>query len=348
MQKEFIVKNLQKILDKAIDQKNIFGVTICIKLRDETWHGQSGDFQPSEPFFIASVTKLFITALILKLVDQDKINLKDKIGKYLQKEIIAGLHIYKGKEYSDQISVENLMAHTSGIPDYFQQKNVSGQILQNELTSGRDKAWDFNKVIEWSKSMDPLFIPSQSKKAHYSDTNYQLLGKITEHIYGDQLQHILKREIFDPLWLKQTYLYTDLTDGHPKLIYFKDIKLNIPKAMCSFRADGGIVSNAPELMKFLEAFFTGKLFSLKHIREIQVWNKIFFPLESGIGIQRFKVPWYFSPFKKIPELIGHSGLSGAFAFFCPERQIYLTGTVNQIVKPGSSFRIMIKVLEALL
>ncbi|HRF78260.1 MAG TPA: hypothetical protein PLJ00_15230 [Chitinophagales bacterium] len=41
----------------------------------------------------------------------------------------------------------------------------------------------------------------------------------------------------------------------------------------------------------------------------------------------------------------HSGLSGAFAFYCPEKDCYITGTVNQIHKPGSSFKLMVKLLQ---
>lgn len=50
------------------------------------------------------------------------------------------------------------------------------------------------------------------------------------------------------------------------------------------------------------------------------------------------------PFVSRPEFLGHSGLSGAFAFYCPEKELYLTGTVNEISRPDLSFRLMLKVV----
>ncbi|MDO8869603.1 MAG: hypothetical protein Q7V10_02515 [Methanobacteriaceae archaeon] len=76
-------------------------------------------------------------------------------------------------------------------------------------------------------------------------------------------------------------------------------------------------------------------------------NKIFFPLQYGIGLMRFKLPRIFSPFKSVPELLGHSGLSGAFSFYCPEKDIYLTGTVNQAAYPDLSFNLMVKIINYL-
>jgi CubicO group peptidase (beta-lactamase class C family) len=117
--------------------------------------------------------------------------------------------------------------------------------------------------------------------------------------------------------------------------------------MCSFGADGGIVSTAEESMIFIKAFFNGQLFPKEYINEMKIWNNIFFPLQYGVGLARFKLPRIFSAFKSYPELIGHSGLSGAFAFYCPAKEIYFTGTVNQISNPSISYKLMIKLLSAL-
>jgi D-alanyl-D-alanine carboxypeptidase len=60
---------------------------------------------------------------------------------------------------------------------------------------------------------------------------------------------------------------------------------------------------------------------------------------------RIKLPRIFSPFKEFPELIGHSGLSGAFAFYCPSRDVFLAGTVNQLSAESTSFKLMLKFLR---
>lgn len=338
-------RNLQTILHSTVDNKLVFGATVCLQSPRGSWCGAAGNFQVDEPFFIASTTKLFVTAIILRLRQEGRIVFDDNLSKYLPYSVTSDLHFWKGKDLSSELTIQHLLAHTSGLPDYFQQKRANGKSLQDELTKGHDQYWSFEKILEETKNMKPLFHPGQKGKAHYSDTNYQLLGKIIENITQKEFRVVMKEVITDPLGLHNTYMYQDLEDKRPKNIYFKDKELAIPMAMASFGPDGGIVSTAQELMVFTEAFFSGKLFPKRYIDELKLWRNIFFPLQSGIGIHRFKLPWVFSPFKPFPELIGHSGLSGAFAFYCPTKEVYLTGTVNQISSPGISFRLMIKLLN---
>ena len=69
-----------------------------------------------------------------------------------------------------------------------------------------------------------------------------------------------------------------------------------------------------------------------------------YPLENGIGLMRFKLPKSFTMGKNVPVLYGHSGLSGAFAYYAPETDTYYSGTVNQIFKPGTSYKLLVKIL----
>ncbi len=343
-----IENKLQKLLDKTVDTKNVFGTSFCAKHKNFTWCGTSGNFQKDEPYFIASTTKLFVTAIILNLRSKSTISLDDRISKYLTDDILNGLHTLNGTDYSTKLTIKNLLAHTSGVPDYFQQKDAEGTSLEKELIKGNDRFWSFEEAIAISKSLKPRFIPDQKGKAHYSDTNFQLLGRIIENVTRKSLSDNFEELIIQPLNLAKTYLYQESTDKTPKMLFYKNQELNIPKAMTSFGADGGIVSTSKEMLQFIEAFFTGVLFPVAYISELQVWNKIFFPLQSGIGIQRFKLPWIFNPFSNTPELIGHSGLSGALAFYSPKNDILISGTVNQVANPGISFRVMLKIIQQLL
>lgn len=338
------MKNLQAILDKSIRNKHLYGISLSVSKGGEQWSGYAGNLGPTDQYFIASTTKLFTSSLIFMLRNEGKLKLEDKISDYLSTDCVEGVHVLKGKDYSEEITIENLLAHTSGLPDYFQSKSHGNKPLENYLMEGNDFEWDFDQVLEWAKEMSPKFPPSTQGKSHYSDTNYQLLGRIVENLYGDSLENLIDEKICKPLGLKHTYLYSDPKDSTPRNIYFKSNELIIPKAMTSFKADGGVVSTSDEMTRFIKGFISGELFPESYIQEIQQWNKVFFPLEAGIGIKRFNAPWYFSPFNKVPEIIGHSGLSGAFAFYAPELDVFLTGTVNQIHNPGNSFKLLIKVL----
>lgn len=341
-------KSLQTVLDKTVDDKKVFGTSFAFKKDTSIWQGASGNLTIDQPYFIASTTKLFTTAIILKLRAERKLSLEDKISNYIDNSILKGLHIYKGKDYSQELTIKHLLSHTSGLPDYFQGKGTNGKSLENELTEGNDQFWTFEQAIERTKKMTPLFAPGAKGKANYSDANFQLLGKFIENLTDKSYSENCNDFIIQPLGLTKTYLFQDSTDKAPKTLYYKSNKLNIPKAMTSFGADGGIVSNSNDMLVFIEAFFTGKLFPATYIEELQDWNKIFFPMRSGTGIHLFKLPWIFNPTGAVPYFIGHSGLSGALAYYSPKQNIFIVGTVNQVAHPDISFKTMIKLTQIIM
>jgi len=260
----------------------------------------------------------------------------------LSPSLLQGLQTYRGQDRGNELTIRHLISHTSGIPDYFQGKPASGPSLESRLIGGEDEAWDLEKALERARTLAATFAPGTPGKALYSDTNFQLLGRIVERVSGCPYHALLQTLIFDPLGLTKTYLYHDPTDERPVALHHMRKPLAIPEAMASFGPDGGIVSTARESMRFLRAFFEGELFSADRIPALCRWTKIFFPLEYGLGISRFRPKWFMMPFTSRPEFIGHSGLSGAFAFYSPDQELFLTGTVNEISRPDLAFRLMIK------
>jgi hypothetical protein len=100
-------------------------------------------------------------------------------------------------------------------------------------------------------------------------------------------------------------------------------------------------------MIFLKAFFDGYFFPKDKFQELEQWNDIFFPFKYGIGIQKFYTPRIFSPFKAIPAMVGHCGSVGTAAFYIPEKEAFITGTVNQTKSPTILFQTMIKIMNQL-
>ncbi len=347
MGEQKIYASLQNILDRAVDNKKVFGTSFCICYKDFSWSGASGNMEKDSCYFIASTTKLFVTAIILQLRQKGLLNFDDRITNYVSPAFMKGLHVLNGKDYSSSVTIQHLLAHTSGISDYFQQTGSNGESLQTELMQGKDQYWTFEEAIERSKILQPKFPPGTRGKAFYSDTNFQLLGHIVEKITGNSISDNLDRNIISPLGLTQTYLYKDIADVRPKTFYYKNRELSIPRAMTSFSSDGGIVSTSNDMMVFLKAFFGGGLFPVSYLSELQQWNKIFFPMRAGIGIHLFKLPWIFNPLGNLPPLIGHSGLSGALAYHNSQKDLYITGTVNQVAHPDTSFRLVLKLIQQL-
>lgn len=340
--------DLLSVLDKTVDGNKIFGTSFAIQKDSLVWYGASGNLAKDQAYFIASTTKLFTTAIILHLRAEGKLRFEDKISAYLEPAILANLHVFKGKDYSSELTIQHLLAHTSGLPDYFQGKGNSGMSLEADIKLGNDQYWTFEQAIERTKAMKPLFAPGAKNKANYSDANFQLLGKIIESITDLSFAENCNALIITPLGLSHTYLYQDVEDKTPKALYYKASELDIPKAMTSFGADGGMVSTSEDMLVFITSFFSGKIFPAEYINELQEWNKIFFPMQSGVGLHLFKLPWIFNPTGAVPYFIGHSGLSGALAFYSPKENMYIVGTVNQIGHPDISFKTMIKLAQVVL
>lgn len=339
---------LQQILDNRTDNKKVFGTSFSIRHKEHIWYGASGNLTTESSYFIASTTKLYTTAIILHFQSKGLLKLDDLILHYLDEHIITGLNRHKGVDYSNKITIKQLLAHTSGIPDYFQGKNELGISLEHQLMKNTDQAWSFEDAIMRAKTISSSFSAGTSGKALYSDTNFQLLGKIIEKTSGKTLEENYSEFIYTPLQLTKTYLYQDPNDKIPATLFYKHSPLDIPLAMSSFGPDGGMVSTSDELLQFLYHFFNGTFFEKSTLKELQVWNRIFFPMKSGVGIHQFKLPRFFDPLGIMPELIGHSGLSGALAYYSPQHDLYIAGTVNQVAYPDTSFKLMTKLIRTML
>lgn len=305
------------------------------------------------PYHIASVSKTYTAAMIMQLHDQGKLNLDQPIATYLPADLLAGIHVHRGHDYSHELKVYQLVAQTSGLPDYFEDKPKGGRSLYDDLKQGApDRAYTTQELLAIVRDIPPKFEPDakNGRKAHYSDTNYHLLGAIIEATTGQSYADNLQRMICEPLGLQNTYAFdaSHPRHPHPATIWFKQRALDLPLFLSSHAAEGGIVSTTAESVTFLRAFFAGELFAKPNFeRMTRQWNGIFYPLQYGYGLMRFRLSRIMSPFQPAPELIGHSGSTGSFAFHSPERELYFAGTFNQSAAPGKPFRLMLQIANRL-
>lgn len=336
---------LDKIVKNTFAKKDIFGAVFCIESNDNsnTLISASGNMQEDSQYYIASINKLVISAITLKLYAENKLDLEDKIAQYLPADQILGLHVYNGKDCSKSITIAHLLSLTSGLPCYLADKQANGKIAMKELEAGIDQSWPIDKVIKEVKKRKPHFFPGEKGKAKYGDTNHHILSLIIEKVTGEPIISVLKN-LFTELNLTKTYVCEEQDDKNFIPIHYKSEVIHIPRFLTSTHCD--IISTAEDQMTFLKAFFNGNLFSKELLKELEKWNSIFFPFKYGIGIQKFSIPRFFSPFKAIPEMIGHSGSTGSVAFYVPNKEVYITGTINQQAKPNVAFQTMIKILNA--
>jgi len=343
---------LDQVVQTMLKNKSVYGAILCVENGNASlsWSGSAGNINANDRYFIASVTKLYVTTVMLMLRAEQKLAFTDKIHQFFPEELINGIHILDGIDYSKEITIAHLLSNTSGIPDYFYYEKPQGEAASN-LLLGDDQPWPLEKAIQRVKSLKPKFKPGQKGKVFYSDTNFQLLGGIIEKVTGKWIGDVFDEYLFQPLNLKDTYAFQDVNDTSPVPFYYKSTTLHAPNYMASVTAEGGIVSTAKECMIFLKAFFNGVFFPVETLAELkQTWNMILFPGQFyfGLGLEKLWTPWFFSPFKPIKEILGFWGQTGAFAFYNPETDLYFTGTINQASGFGHSaaFNGILKIIKA--
>lgn len=307
---------------------------------------------PDTPYFLASATKLFVTALIMQQVEKGQLELTAPATTFFAPGRLDGLHVLNGVDHTSKITVENLLAHTSGLPDYFEQKQPDGSVFAHDILQDKDRSFTVEDVIDMVQGgMKPAFAPSTPGRAFYSDTNYQLLTAIIEKVLGTSFADSVTKNIAIPLGLKNTWVFDiEGPQRQRKIIPLRngDIQLDIPLVMTGVAGDGGVVSTAADGLVFIRAFFGGGLFSKQLLSQITAqWRRIFFPLQYGTGVMLFRLPRFLSLFQKQPDLIGHSGISGAFLFAEPETGVFISGTVNQLSSRSLPYKIMLPLVAAL-
>jgi CubicO group peptidase (beta-lactamase class C family) len=339
---------LAQILGAYDSRSDINALCFALSSPRREWRWEWPPSSAGGQYFIASATKLYVSAIVMQLVNEESVELDVPAARYLAPSVMKGIHILGGVDSSERITVRELLSHTSGIADYFEQSRSDGRSQFRDALD-QDFGWSFEDVLRIAKEqMKPKFAPSTPGKAFYSDTNYQILGALIEAITGTPFEAAVQERIIHRLGLTDTYPFS-VESMHryseiAAMLYGKK-RVHIPKAMASVRADGGIVSTARDGITFLEAFMHGALFPLRYLEEMQrSWRPIFPPLQYGVGIMQFALPWYYSPFRPIPPMVGHSGASGAVLFYVPDLDLYVSGTVNQIKKRSLPYRLMTRVV----
>lgn len=337
-------QRLDKILNRTVSYKYIFGAVFQVESSDHSiqFSSASGNMAFGGLYYIASINKLILSAIGLRLIRENKLNFSDKISNYIPGDLMKGLLVLKGKDYSSEITIGQLLSHTSGLPCYLIDKRPGKRKLMVELLEGKDQQWPTDKVIAQVKEMKPKFIPGEKGKASYSNTNFRILGKILEIILQKPL-HVILNDLFYELEMRDTFVYTENSERAFAPFYNKEKPVYIPHYLASSGFD--IISTASDQMIFLKAFFKGYFYPKEKLHELEKWNSIFFPFQYGIGIQKFYTPRIFSPFKAVPDMIGHCGSIGTAAFFIAEKDLFITGTINQAKNPGILFRTIIKIIS---
>ena len=238
----------------------------------------------NKPLHISSVSKVLTAAVILRMVDQGKIGLDDKVSKYL-----------KGF-FHDEITVRMLLNHRSGLRHY-------GYFIE------RDVKWDKSKRITNQDILDLINsgkIHLESKpgtRFAYCNTNYSLLALIIEKVSGMRYHEAMDTLLFKPLGMKNSFVF-DYEKHHDTVSQtYKASKLRLAfDHLDLVYGDKNIYSTARDLLKFDLATYSDKFFSKKLKKEIFKGYSYESKGEKNYGLGIRLREW-----KEAPTLTYHNG-----------------------------------------
>lgn len=250
-------------------------------------------------FRIASLTKQFTAVAVMQLVEKGKLSLDDTIDKY-----------FPSYKYGKRITVKNLLTMTAGIKDYINKDGDTNTYAYNESqleykVSAENSAKKNKKaVMDWILDQELNFEPDE--KYMYSNSAYFLLGDIIEQVSKTSYEKYIKENILKPSGMMNTGF-----EGTDKLaVGYQDIYDN---AWTLYPGVGysatSLISNVPDLLKWVDALCTNKLISEKSFKEMTT------PYKGNYG--------YGFVVSKDSNIISHTGKIDKYNFTKDENQIYI-------------------------
>jgi D-alanyl-D-alanine carboxypeptidase len=250
--------DLQRTL-RALTQEQHSAAVALVQTKAGTWRGASGYAEgkrraaPEDRFGIASTTKTFVATVVLQLVGEGRLSLRDTVERLLPGRVRGGR----------RITARQLLNHTSGLP-----QDVSGGVPPR------------------SAQLPLLFRPG---KAHsYSNLNYGILGLIVEKVTGRRLEWVVRDRIFRPLRLEDTSYGTAAVRAHSDR---RPAWLGAPEEAGSpVSGAAGIVSTSDDLARFFRALLGGKLLRPGLLSEMTRTVYANPDARAGLGLFRIDLP----------------------------------------------------------
>lgn len=234
-------KNIERGFDGIIVYVNQSGNS---SLYSAGWKNREKQIpvDPNSLFKIASISKLYIAAAVTKLVADKSLGLQTTLDKMIP-EVSGRI------QYADEITLEMLIAHTSGIPEYIFHPDFNNDDPYKEYMETAalifDQPADFKPNIGYQ----------------YSNTNYLLIGEILDRTLGYSHHEYIRNEILIPLNLFNTYsLYNEVDSNDVMSGYYKGYAPDL-KSTEHTRPGGSMIATAEDVGVFLRALIDGTLFN---------------------------------------------------------------------------------------
>jgi CubicO group peptidase (beta-lactamase class C family) len=270
-------------------------------------------------FRIASVTKMVTATALLALCDQGRCQLDDRTSRHLSDDVVDRFRDSEGRAYAAGLTLRQLLDHTSGLPNFFTQSSVLDAVRQG---GGKRRFTPLDLVNLAAAGAPPSSPPGTARS--YTDTGFLFAGLIIESLTQRPLEQAYRDLVLDPAGMADTWLESSKEEPRRREIASHDLEGHDITDMDPTVdwAGGGLVSTAADLAAFLRSLTRGQLLSTGAWREMTQWQQgpEGYYDYYGLGLGRYRFP--------AAQVVGHHGVWGAFAFWSPELDAIITGTVN--------------------
>ncbi len=241
---------------------------------------------------VCSITKQFTATVVLKLQEEGKLSVKDKLGKY-----------FPGFKYAGKITLENLLTHTSGIYNYTNDIGAEDSaIVCNPI---------YKKLVtDLVFKHKPAFKPGT--QFQYSNSNYYLLGLIIEKVSGKSYEQNVRDIIFKPLQMDHSLFDfkhsrdTNIATGYKTINDTSQVEASAWRwdSTVSYAA-GAIFSTTGDMYRWAKAIAGKKILSAGS------WEAALTP-----HLQNYGFGWYIDSLYGRKAIMHGGGLPGFSAYLC--------------------------------
>lgn len=327
---------LQKTIDSIQQEVNFPGITCAVILPDNIIIKLSSGYSDTDKnikmktthrMFSGSTGKTFVAAVLLQLVEEEKLSLSDNVSKYLGKE-----EWYRRIPNCDKLTINMLVHHTGGLPRYIFSEKLNADIFSNV-----DKVWTPEERLSYIYDMKPIHPAGNGW--YYSDTDYIILGMIIEKVCNNTIYNEVTARFIEPLNLKTiepaiTRNPTELAQGHSGENPYINAPAKVVKNGMYFInpqiewCGGGFIGSSPDLAKWAKLFFSGSIFNEES--KTKLYSTVDFESgkesEYGYGIAAIISD------TPLGKKIGHTGLMMGYltelAYF-PNYDLAISIQINQ-------------------
>jgi len=277
-------------------------------------------FTPATKSRIGSVTKQFTAAAILKLAEQGKLSVQDRLEKY-----------YPDFRRGGEVTLHHLLTHTSGIHNYtakpdFLHDVTAGTTPDELIRSFQDDAFDFDPGERWA----------------YCNSGYYLLGGIVEKVAGCSYGAFLEREFFAPLGMTNTGVHTATAILKHEASGYSYVGDRLAKAvnwdMSRAGGAGALYSTVEDLYRWNEGVFNGRV--LTEASQQAAWTPVVTqpdaakrePKETGYGYG-----WAIGKQRGLRRIDHGGGLPGFLSFLVryPDQALTVAVLANASGAPAA-------------